>query len=503
MSGADSATGADALSGSDATTGSEGAAAAGDGGKKACGNPGSSTPFSNPVIAVDATTVLRTIPRDIFGMNMAAWSGLNNSGESAYEEAMKVAGVTQIRWPGGSWGDILDWSDIDCQSSSDATTDQEIAFIATFGGKMEPIVNYSGNWCGTQHTHAQAVTLAASWVTYMNVTHSYATKIWEVGNEDYGSWEEGYTTSGTTYGTNFADYYKAMKAVDSSIQVGAVGESTDESSNWTSDVLMGAKAQGVTPDFLIIHEYPYYSSTTGAAADSSMLSNVGKISGWTSGLNQVVSTVLGASSVGKIPYRMTEYAAPNPQLVTVNEYVEAMFDAQFMLELASNGWAGANKWNAKNGGVSSTGGDWGFLSSTNNAPYPDYYPYAVLSGKFGSSQVLATSANSSVRSYAAVDASGNLTLFLVNNDPSTDISATVNVTGFSAAAVATKWVLLPQGNAPSGAPQEAAGLQINGVANPAPSDIASIAGVSQTGTNAFTVDLPPSAMVLIVVPPGC
>jgi alpha-L-arabinofuranosidase len=444
--------------------------------------------------------VLHTIPRDIYGINMAAWTGLNNAGEATYEARMKAAGVTQIRWPGGSWADILDWSNIQCQGAYDATTDQAIAFMATFGGKMQPIVNFSGNWCGAQHTHAQAVTLAASWVTYMNVTHAYATKVWEVGNEDYGSWEQG-NTDGTTYGSDFADYYTAMKAVDPTIQIGAVASpGAGDYNGWTGKVLTAAKAKGVTPDFLIVHVYPYNGTPTGAAADAAILANVGQVAGWTKSLNQIVTQALGASYVGKIRYRMTEYGGPlSPTPVTV-EYVEAMFDAQLMMELALNGWAGANKWNAKNGGGPT--GDWGFLDVNSNTPRPDYYVFPILSGKFGASQVSAVSANGSVRSYAAKDGAGNLTLFLVNNDPTTDIAATVNVIGFNAAATGTKWVLLPAGTAPAGAPQEANGLQINGVTNPDPASLATLPGLAQPGTNAFTVDLPPSAMVMVVLPPA-
>jgi hypothetical protein len=456
--------------------------------------------FAHPVISVDASSVLHTIPRDIFGINMAAWTGLNNSGEATYEERMKVAGVTQVRWPGGSWADILNWNDIQCQGSSDATTEQALSFMATFGGKMEPIVNFSGFWCNTQYTHAQAVALAASWVTYMNVTNSYATKVWEVGNEDYGSWEQGYT-NGTSYGSDYADYYQAMKAVDPTIQVGAVVlPSPTDTNDWTPNLLKAAKAKGVTPDFFIIHEYPYSGTKAGASADAAILANVGQVAAWTSSLNQIVSQTYGASDVGKIGYRMTEYSGPlSPTIATV-QYVQAMFAAQFMMELAAQGWSGANLWAAKNG-AESGGGDWGFLDANNN-PHPDYYVFPILAGKFGSAQVSATSTNSSVRSYAAMDAAGDLTLFLVNNSPSTDIAATVAVTGFRPAASGTKWVLLPAGNAPSGAPQEASGLQINGTANPDPASLPTLTGVAQPGATGFSVDLPPSAMVLVVMPPG-
>lgn len=90
----------------------------------------------------------------------------------------------------------------------------------------------------------------------------------------------------------------------------------------------------------------------------------------------------------------------------------------------------------------------------------------------------------------------------MNNSPTADISATVNVAGFTAGSSASKWVMLPTGAAPAGAPQEATGLQINGVSNPSPPTIPTMAGLAQAGGNAFTVDLPASAMVLVVLPPG-
>ena len=231
-----------------------------------------------------------------------------------------------------------------------------------------------------------------------------------------------------------------------------------------------------------------------------MLANVGQVAGWTSSLDQLVGQYLGSSYVGKVPYRMTEYNGPlSPDILTV-EYVDAMFAAQFMLELGSHGWAGANLWAAKNG-AESGGGDWGLLDA-NNSPHPDYYVFPILTAKFGSAQVSATTTNASVRAYAAKDASGDRTLFLANNSPTSDAAATVNVAGFSAGSAATKWVMLPAGSAPSGAPQEAGGLQINGMANPDPASIPGIAGVAQAGGGAFAVDLPPSAMVLVVLPPG-
>ncbi len=404
---------------------------------------------------------------------------------------MKLVGYPQVRWPGGSWGDIVAWNNTQCSGGA-STTDQAIAFISSFGAHMQPIVNFSGYWCNTQYTHNQAVSLAAQWVTYMNVTNHYAAQVWEIGNEDYGSWEQGHTDA-TTYGNEFADYYNAMKAVDSTILIGAVAMADNYVPGWTVGVLSAIKAKGLVPDYLIVHDYPFTmggGTVAGPTLDKGVLDAVGQIATFTTAVNGMVSQVYGAAYVGKIPYRMTEFQSTQGAGDLGSLYVEAMFDSQLLLELASNGWVGANKWDLKNG-----------LTSNYN-PVPDYYTYYLLSQKFGASQVAATSANASLRAYAAKDTAGNLTLFLVNNDPATDIAATVNVAGFGAAATGTKWVLLPAGNAPGNAPQEAVGLQINGVANPGADTLPTLAGVAQAGTNAFTIDLPPSAMVMMILPPG-
>src|SRR5277367_2950713 len=119
--GSSSAAGSGGASGT-ASASSSSSASSASSSSSSSGVEGTGGSYPNPVVTVEAGTVLHTIPRDIYGINMAAWTGLVNSGEATYEERMKVAGVTQVRWPGGSWADILDWNDIQCQSQYDSTT---------------------------------------------------------------------------------------------------------------------------------------------------------------------------------------------------------------------------------------------------------------------------------------------------------------------------------------------------------------------------------------------
>jgi len=463
-------------------------------------------------VTVNAGTAIATIPQALYGNNMQLYVSSNNGSDATYKTAMQVSGCRNIRWPGGSESDIVNWNNLTCPDTGAATTPQFVSFLQQFGGTMQAIVNGSGIWCNggagsnapTTFTHAAAVSLAEAWVTWNSANAGSAkAKYWEVGNELYGSWEEGgqgaagSSLNGTTYGTNFADYYKGMKAIDSTIQIGAVASpmSTDYS-NWTPNMLAAAKAAGVVPDFLIIHNYPVTQGAPASAnTDKYILSFPSTVTTQTNSLNSIVSSSLGSSYVGQVKYFMTEFNCCLGPDAQTDEYVNAMFASEWLLETAKNGWIGANLWATKNGGTP----DYGFINTTSDAPYPTYYVYPMLTGKFGTNMVSCTSSNAtSISAYAATDGSGNLTLFAVNNNPSSSQSVTFNISGFTPAATGSAWVMLPQGSGST--PQEAPGLSINGTANPAPSALSGIAGTSQATSTSFTVTLQPSEMYLLVVP---
>jgi alpha-N-arabinofuranosidase len=104
---------------------------------------------------------------------------------------------------------------------------------------------------------------AAAWVEYCNgaATTKYgamraangnpapfAVKFWEVGNEIWGDWVRGHSDA-ETYARNYNRYAKAMRAVDPSIKLIAVG---DNNMKWNRTVLSAA---GDSIDYLAIHHY--------------------------------------------------------------------------------------------------------------------------------------------------------------------------------------------------------------------------------------------------------
>ena len=104
---------------------------------------------------------------------------------------------------------------------------------------------------------------AAAWVEYCNgpATSKYGAmraanghpapfgvKYWEVGNEIWGNWVRGHSDA-ETYARNYNRYAQAMRAVDPSIKLIAVG---DNDMKWNRTVL---RAAGRDVDYLAIHHY--------------------------------------------------------------------------------------------------------------------------------------------------------------------------------------------------------------------------------------------------------
>jgi alpha-N-arabinofuranosidase len=176
-----------------------------------------------------------------------------------------------IRWPGGnvaqdyhwSWGvgprdERVTWSNLSWKNEpepSDFGTDEFVAFARAAGAEPSITVNVEGRGATVEE--------AANWVEYCNgpATTKYGAmraanghpapfgvKFWEVGNEIWGDWVRGHSDA-ETYARNYNRYAKAMRAVDPSIKLIAVG---DNNMNWNRTVL---RAAGENIDYLAIHHY--------------------------------------------------------------------------------------------------------------------------------------------------------------------------------------------------------------------------------------------------------
>ncbi|HKP80600.1 MAG TPA: alpha-L-arabinofuranosidase C-terminal domain-containing protein [Pyrinomonadaceae bacterium] len=186
-------------------------------------------------------------------------------------DKIKLLKPAFIRWPGGNvaqdynwlWGigprdERVTWTNLSWKNEpepSDFGTDEFVTFARAVGAEPSITVNVEGR----DATAAEA----AAWVEYCNgpATSKYGAmraanghptpfgvKFWEVGNEIWGDWVRGHSDA-ETYARNYNRYAQAMRAVDPTIKLIAVG---DNDMNWNRTVLREA---GRNIDYLAIHHY--------------------------------------------------------------------------------------------------------------------------------------------------------------------------------------------------------------------------------------------------------
>ena len=186
-------------------------------------------------------------------------------------EKIKQLKPAFIRWPGGNvaqdyrwpWGvgprdERPSWINLSWKNESesgDFGTDEFVAFARAAGAEPSITVNVEGRGATVEE--------AAAWVEYCNgpatskygamrVANGHAApfgvKLWEIGNEIWGDWVRGHSDA-ETYARNYNRYAKAMRAVDPSIKLIAVG---DNDMKWNRTVL---RAAGENIDYLAIHHY--------------------------------------------------------------------------------------------------------------------------------------------------------------------------------------------------------------------------------------------------------
>jgi hypothetical protein len=469
-------------------------------------------------VSVDASSYIRAIPETMYGTNMQCWDKAQNGGNDNVNTLIAAFGSRYVRWPGGSWGDGVIWSDMQVPYSQNTswkvTYGESMYRINKFDSIMQPIVNFSGIWTdpnGYEVNHGEngAVALAVDWVKDQS-SRTNCARYWEIGNEQGGPWEYGYfpQISGVYYGNRYAHFYNAMKAINPRIKIGADSDPCDTYQpwgwyvgKWTRDMLNIMEANGIQPDFLIIHSYP-------GDTDNAVLlgGDVLYIRDFTNSLNNIISTSIGPQYVGKIKYWMTEWDAGGTSAVKRDiTYVSALFKAQYIMEMCKYGWEGSNPWSQSQYHMI---GDKYFddneMGYQNFQLYPKWYVNPLLSYYFGRDMVTASSADSKVRAYASRDDANNLIIFMANNYPSTDRTVHINISGFGSGTTGGRWLIQPAGSmCPNGVNiQDYNCLMINGVVNPSPSTVSSLSSVAVTAGDSFDINLPRSSMLIISIPPA-
>ena len=310
-------------------------------------------------------------------------------------------------------------------------------------------------------------------------------KYWEVGNEEYGSWEVdhhgtaapgGVSTGAQHDPATYAAFARQFAALADEIQTTAglppisigidSGDPTGASDgNWTKNVLADGLADGLLPGFISDHSYM---QGPGAESDSFLLddtvSDSGSVLDWTTryaDYQNVLQQTLG-SQAASVPVMATEYNSvytnPGKQSTSL---MNGLFVADSLGSLLDSGYSGGFVWDLRNSwdtGQNNSkglygwreGGDYGQLGDPNdNSPpatgpyvaYPGYYAVQLASKiiQNGGQVVSAASNYGDLDVYAVVEPSGDLDLLVINVNPAASLTEQFNVTGFQPGGPAQVW----------------------------------------------------------------
>jgi len=406
-------------------------------------------------VSVDPKTSIRKVDRRMFGINAAIWDG-------AYASPNTQALLTELnnqalRFPGGSLSDVYHWQTnmSEGQTFEWATNFDEFIQIAGATRAAAYItVNYG---TGTPEE-------AAAWVNYANKVKRTNVRYWEVGNENYGTWEADNNTrphDPVTYANRFREYWRQMKRVDPSIRIGAVvalGEDafanytdhpvtnprTGQTHNgWTPVMLDTLRQLGITPDFVVYHRYE---QGPGGESDLFLLNSAASWANDAAGLRQMLDDYLGPKS-HRVEMAVTEHNSvfSNPGKQTTS-LVNGLFYADAVGNLLKTEFNALLWWDLRNGQEGGNNnspslygwrryGDYGIVNSADPAGpadrYPTFYVNKLLRNfaRGGETVVPAASDYGNLGVYAVKGDDCSLRILVINKHPTATLNAAISVPG--------------------------------------------------------------------------
>jgi hypothetical protein len=219
-------------------------------------------------VTVDLTSSGPAVTSKLLGMNMAVWYDLV-SNQTAIVDAFQQAGITQVRWPGGSDSDLYHWgTNSECDGGYADGNDTFSNFVSDMAGPANLDVALTANYGSNATCNGGGEpSEAAAWATAAlanGITVSHMT----VGNEEYGSWEydlHSTPNDPTIYAAavvGTAGYYQSIKTASPNTMVGVDVDADNTTNGWDNTVLTNAKG---SYDFV---EYHYYPETPGEESDT-------------------------------------------------------------------------------------------------------------------------------------------------------------------------------------------------------------------------------------------
>ena len=283
-------------------------------------------------------------------------------------------------------------------------------------------------------------------------------KYWELGNEifynGYNSnqntetdlhapyiYPSGYSAAFTTrslvsaispaaYGKNAVPFIQAMKAVDSTIQIGLTMSSPNVDpipSTWNPAVL-NAVCAGANFDFAILHYYPgSYKNVAAAQLFSLPQTDMPR-------LVSTLKTQIAANCpaiANTVQFLVTE-TGPNGTLATgTPTVIPGLYAAHEYLVSLETGITNVDWLELHND----------YLTTTTEAPNPPFYgiQLAHLLAGVGDTLVSATSTSNTILAHATLKANGQRGILLINADPQNQSIVQIGITGASIGTTASAY----------------------------------------------------------------
>jgi hypothetical protein len=414
---------------------------------------------ANVTVTINASDTITKVSKYLFGNNSNLWM------TQMVTEPSLITHLTHlkpniIRAPGGSISDVYLWNALNNTPPADApdslvdaagnkskagfwygkNTDSWTLSLDNYYNMLQQtsskgiiVVNYGfARYGRSADPVAAAAHLAADWVRYDNGR----TKFWEVGNENFGSWEAGYRIdrsknldgqpefiTGSLYGQHFKVFADSMKAaaqqIGSTIYIGAVilehapaAWEDNTAQTWNSGVIPQVKDKA---DFYIVHSYytPYNTNSNATEILNSATST-------TQAIMTYVTQNIQANGGTLKPIAMTEYnifAVGSKQQVS---HVNGMTAAISVSEIMKQKFGQATRWDLANGW--DNGNDHGMFAQADEPdgvpkwnPRPDFYHLYYLQKFCGDNLVNSTLTGASdVLAYATLFSSGQAGVSLFN-----------------------------------------------------------------------------------------
>ena len=382
-------------------------------------------------VRIDAGTTIARVNPWLYGINTARWDeslfpgppgdALLTADRDAISK-IRASGITLLKYPGGNDADQYVWN-APSNRSTEMDTDEYIALCRAVGA--EPFITVNFN---------EPPELAAAWVRDCNITKSYNVKLWEVGDEQWGTWARGHVPP-EEYAKKYIRFVSAMRSVDPTIKVATNVPLGSHPENWAPRVLKAAH------DYIDMLTFTYFPQQWGKENDDTLFATVGEYRRLFSKLRSDVEEALGPARASSVMYVNVGYNSvnhsPGPQTI---QMVNALWTADMLGAMGELGTDIACFW-ALHNFYPPRGGDFGYLSSEgSNKPRYSYYTFPLLRAHLRDDVCSVTGGSEALSAYASRSGK-RLSLVLINKSKRTSTSAVVTIDQFVPQRRAKVWVL--------------------------------------------------------------